>query len=89
MREAGGTSVDKMPTNKKAIASLVLGIIGMTGVLFVAAIVAIVLGRAARNEIAETGQPGSGLATTGIGLGIFTLAWVSLFLIWFTISGSS
>ena len=65
--------VEKQPTtrsvNGKAITSLILGIIGMTGVLFVAAIVAIVLGRRAKTEIESSDQRGSALASTGIVLG--------------------
>ena len=55
-------------TNKKAIWSLVTGIAGFCccGIL---AIVAIVLSRSAKAEIAQTGQGGDGLATAGFVLG--------------------
>lgn len=56
-------------TNGKAIASLVLGIVGVTGVPFVASVIAIVLGHIARREIAARGEEGRGLATAGIILG--------------------
>ncbi len=56
-------------TNGKAIASLVLGIVGLTGIPFVASIIAIVLGYSARREIRERGQEGTSLATAGIILG--------------------
>ena len=56
-------------TNGKAIGSVILGVIGVTGVPFMASIVAIILGHMARHEIAETGQDGKGLATTGVVLG--------------------
>lgn len=69
--------------NGKAVVSLVLGLVGMTGVLFVAAIVAIVLGRRSRQEITETGQKGAALATTGIVLGWTGLAWVAAFGVYF------
>lgn len=71
--------------NGKAVASLVLGLVGMTGILFVAAIVAIVLGRRSRQEIAETGQKGAALATTGIVLGWTGLAWVVAFGVYFVL----
>lgn len=71
--------------NGKAIASLVLGVIGMTGILFVAAIVAIVLGQRSRREIDATGQKGAALATAGIVLGWTGLAWVVAFCIYFVL----
>ena len=72
-------------TNGKAIAAVILGLIGMTGVLFVAAIVAIVLGNRSRREIQSTGQRGGSLATTGIVLGWTGLAWVTAFGIYFAL----
>ncbi len=71
--------------NRKAIASLVLGVLGLTGVLFVAAIVAIVMGRRARSEIDASGGSGRALATTGMVLGWLGLIWITLFLLflWF------
>lgn len=71
--------------NGKAVASLVLGLVGMSGILFVAAVVAIVLGRRSRQEIAETGQKGAALATTGIVLGWTGLAWVVAFGVYFVL----
>jgi hypothetical protein len=64
--------------NGKAITSLILGIIGMTGVLFVAAIVAIVLGRRAKTEIESSDQRGSALAAAGIVLGWIGVAVFAL-----------
>ena len=63
-------------TNGKAIASLILGIVGVTGIPFVASVIAIILGYMARREIAETGEDGRGLAIAGIILG-----WVGVVLI--------
>lgn len=63
-------------TNGKAMGSLILGVIGVTGVPFMASVVAIILGHMARHEIAETGQEGKGLATTGIVLG-----WIGVVLV--------
>ena len=70
-------------TNRKAIASLVLGILGLTGVLFVAAIVAIAIGRGAHREIDASGASGRGLATMGIVLGWIGLIWFTAFVIFF------
>ena len=64
-------------TNGKAVVSLVLGLIGLTGVLFVAAIVAIVLGKRSRLEIESSDQRGAPLATMGIVLGWIGLAWAT------------
>ena len=72
-------------TNRKAIASLVLGTLGSTGVLFVAAIVGIVMVRRANSEIDATGQPGRALATVGIVLGWIGLIWITVFVIYFWI----
>lgn len=72
-------------TNGKAIASIVLGLVGLTGVLFVAAIVAIVLGRKAREEIEGSDQRGGALATTGIVLGWTGLVLTAAFGIYFAI----
>lgn len=72
-------------TNRKAIASLVLGTLGSTGVLFVAAIVGIVMGRRAHREIDATGQSGRALATIGIVLGWVGLIWIIVFVLYFWI----
>lgn len=86
-------AVDKeKSTNGKAIGSVVLGVVGVTGVPFVAAIVAIVLGHMARQEIAVSGQEGKGLATTGIVLGWIGLTLALLAIMFFSVlfvSGSS
>lgn len=62
-------------TNKKAIWALVLGIIGVLccGPL---GIVAIILGRSAQSEIAQTGQGGQGMAKAGFILGIIALVFL-------------
>ena len=60
---------DRRATNGKAIASLVLGIIGLTGIPFVASIISLVLGYSARTEIRIQHQKGAELATAGIVLG--------------------
>lgn len=68
--------------NRKAIWSLVLGIVGILccGPLGVGAII---LGNQAKKEIAGTGQAGAGLAQAGFILGIlalvFTVVQVILF----------
>ena len=71
-------------TNGKAIGSLFLGVVGVTGVPFMASIVAIILGHMAKQEIAETGQDGKGLATTGVVLGWIGLTLAALAVIFVT-----
>ena len=68
-------------TNGYAIASLVLGIVGLS--FPIASIVALVLGYRARREIAaspET-QSGDGLATAGIVLGWVGVAILATFVV--------
>jgi hypothetical protein len=79
-------------TNGKAIASVILGVIGVTGVPFMASIVALILGYMARGEIAETGQEGRGLATAGIilgwvGVAVFVLALAFFSFVFVSVTG--
>ena len=57
-------------TNKKAIWSLVLGIVGLVCCGFLAGIPAIILGNMAKKEIATSGEGGGGMATAGLVLGV-------------------
>jgi uncharacterized membrane protein len=67
---SAGVHVSTGETSGKAIASLVLGIGGFVILPLVLSILAIVLGRSAKREIAERpGLGGGGLATAGIVLG--------------------
>jgi membrane associated rhomboid family serine protease len=59
--------------SKKAFVSVLLGVLGLSGVLFAAAIVAIVLGKSAKQEIDASGKRGRGVALTGVILG-----WVGI-----------
>ncbi len=60
------------PTNGHAVAALVLGVISLTGCSFITGIPAMILGRIAQREIAESGGRSSGhdLATIGFWLGL-------------------
>ena len=60
------------PNNGHAIAALVLGLVSLTGCSFVTGIPAMVLGRMAKREIAESGGTSGGedLANIGIVLGL-------------------
>lgn len=76
-------------TNGKAIGSVVMGVIGVTGVPFVASIVAVILGHMARSEMKTDGKQGQGLALTGIILGwigITVVVLLALVFGWFVTS---
>lgn len=76
------------PTNNLAVISMVLGIAGLTVIPLVGSIVAVILGRSARNQMAQSGEGGQGMATAGIvtgwvGIalaGIAVVAFVGFFL---------
>jgi hypothetical protein len=67
-------------TNKKAIWSLVTGILGLLccGLLGIAGIV---LGQQAKGEIDRTGEGGRGMATAGVILGALALVWMVISII--------
>jgi hypothetical protein len=69
-------------TNQKAIWALVLGILGVLccGPLGIGAII---LGRSAQSEIAQTGQQGVGMAKAGFILGIIALVFMVIGLLLF------
>jgi hypothetical protein len=68
-------------TNKKAIWSLVLGIIGLICCGFIAGIPAIILSNMAKKEIATSGEGGGGMATAGLVLGVLAVIWGVIYLI--------
>lgn len=69
--------------NKKAVWSLVLGILGLACCGFLTGIPALILGNSARKEIHAGHGTGHGMATAGIVLGIIAIVWgiISLILI--------
>jgi hypothetical protein len=66
------TFVRRPPTNGLAIASLVLGVLWMW---WIGSVLAIVFGHIALNQIARSphGQPGRGMALTGLAFGYLSL----------------
>lgn len=60
-------------TNKKAIASLVTGVLGLFCCPILLSVAALILSRQAKTEIATRGGGGEGLATAGLVLGIVGL----------------
>jgi hypothetical protein len=74
---AGGYGYAQSGSNKKAIWSMVLGILGLLCCGFFTGIPAIILGRQGQSEIDASGgaQGGRGMATAGFVLGIIACVW--------------
>lgn len=68
------------PNNGMAVASLVLGIVGLVVCWGVASIPAVITGHIARKQIRERNEDGAGLALAGIIMGWFGIALVGIFL---------
>lgn len=62
-------------TNKKAVWSLVLGVLGVICCGFFTGIPAVILARSAQAEIPRSGESGAGMATAGFVLGIIAIVW--------------
>jgi hypothetical protein len=69
--------------NKKALWSMILGIVSMVCCGLFAGIPAIILAQQAKKEIAASGgrQTGAGMATAGLVLGIIAVAFSVLYLV--------
>jgi Domain of unknown function (DUF4190) len=71
-----------------AIASLILGIVGITILPFIGSILAVILGRASIGDAYKRGERGSAMATAGVILGwIGVAAPVIFFVLWFFTGG--
>jgi hypothetical protein len=68
-----GDQPASVETNGLAVASLILGILGLSALPLIGAVLALFLGYKARRAIAITGERGEGMATAGIVLG-----WVGI-----------
>jgi hypothetical protein len=70
-------------TNKKALWSMILGIVSLVCCGFFAGIPAIILAMIGKKEIAASNgsQTGGGMATAGLILGIIAIAWSVIYLI--------
>ena len=80
----GGYGAAPQGSNKKAVWSLVLGIIGILCCGFLTGIPAVILGKMAQKEIDATGGgQGRGMATAGFILGIIAIAFGILNIILF------
>ena len=73
----------KLPNNGKAIASMVLGILGLVILYVVGPILALVFGHMAKNEIERSNgtQGGAGMATAGIVMGWIGVGLALLYLV--------
>lgn len=79
--QPAGYGAAPVGTNKKAIWSLVLGILGLLCCGFLTGIPAIILARSAKKEMAVSGQGGGGLATAGFVLGCIAVAFGVIFVL--------
>jgi hypothetical protein len=73
-------------TNGSAVASLVLGIVGVLTcgyTFFIAPVLAVVLGVKARRQIRESGQQGDGMALAGIITGVIGLVVSAAIVVFF------
>ena len=72
------------PTNGLAVASLVLGILGLVTcwfTFFIAPVLATIFGAVARRQIRERGQSGNGMAVAGLVMGIIGIVISALYLL--------
>jgi hypothetical protein len=88
-RALAPAAAPKLPNNGKAIASMVLGIVGLVILYVIGPILALVFGYMAKNEIeASNGtQGGSGFATAGIVMGWIGIGLALLYLVLVLIFG--
>ena len=89
-------SFSPAPTNGFAVASMVLGIVGITigwAIVFLGAIitaaVAVVFGHVALSDIKRTKHRGRGMAITGVVLGYITLGIAGLILLLVALIGNA
>lgn len=80
--------VRTVPTNSLAVVSLVAAILSWVVCPFVGAVVAVIAGHIARNQIRRTGEAGDGLALAGLIIGYLHLAaWLIFGFIWLVLLG--
>ena len=72
-----------------AVASLVLGILGITVIPFICSILAIIFGRASIGDARKRGERSSGMATAGVILGWIGVALPVVFFVLLFILGRS
>jgi len=67
-----------------AVASLILGILGITVIPLICSILAVILGRASIGDAHKRGEPGSGMAKAGVILGWIGVAVPVVLLVFLT-----
>jgi hypothetical protein len=79
-----------VPTNGKATASMILGIVGLLFLYLIGPILALVFGYQAKNEIEASGgtQGGRGMAIAGIVMGWVGIGFALLFLVIWLVTGA-
>ena len=86
----GAPVAPAVPTNGKATASMILGIVGLLILYLIGPILALVFGYQAKNEIEASGgtQGGRGMAIAGIVMGWIGIGFAILFLAIWLITGA-
>lgn len=76
-----GEETERVETNGFAVASLITGVLGLTALPLIGAVLALLFGYRARREIANSGESGEGLATAGVILGWVGVGLAALILL--------
>lgn len=76
-----GAETGSAETNGFAIASLTMGVLGLSALPLIGAVLALFFGYRARREIANSGERGEGFATAGVILGWVGVGLAALILI--------
>lgn len=76
-----GEETGHVEMNGFAVASLITGVLGLTALPLIGAVLALSFGYRARREIANSGERGEGLATAGVVLGWVGVGLAALILL--------
>ena len=76
-----GAETGPVETNGFAIASLTMGVLGLSALPLIGALLALFFGYRARREIANSGERGEGFATAGVILGWVGVGLAALLLV--------
>lgn len=76
-----GAETERVEANGFAIASLTMGVLGLSALPLIGAVLALLFGYRARREIANSGERGEGLATAGVILGWVGVGLAALILV--------
>lgn len=76
-----GAETERVDTNGFAIASLTMGVLGLSALPLIGAVLALIFGYRARREIANSREKGEGLASAGVILGWVGVGLAALILL--------